>query len=273
MALAAPLPLDRALFPVTGADAESFLQNLLTQDLARLASARVIYAGLLTPQGKVAFDFMLWREGEGYVVDVAAHRATDLARRLALYRLRAKVDIGPVSQTHGVWAAPAGATPDPRLPALGARDIAPLARAPHEEPEAYRALRIVLGVPDLTRDAGPEEAFALEALFEEFNGVDFQKGCFVGQENVSRMKRRATTRRKFCPVAFAGPAPPFGAEITASDAALGSVRGAIEGRALAFLRLDRAAEAASRGIGLVAAGVALRLDPPPWLIQPAAPAE
>jgi tRNA-modifying protein YgfZ len=267
MALTAPLELDRAVFPLRGPEAEDFLQNLLTQNVSRLQSEPVIYTGLLTPQGKVAFDFMLWRADEGYLVDIAASRAADLIQRLTLYRLRAKVEIGPVDPARSVWAG-RGETLDPRLSALGAREINTAVSPPADEPETYRVHRIQAGVPDLLRDGEDSESFALEALFEEFNGVDFQKGCFVGQENVSRMKRRATTRRKFCPVTFEGAPPAFGATIHAGPAEIGAVRGAIDGRALALLRLDRAAEAMAKGDALIADGKVLTLDPPAWLIVP-----
>ncbi|HVY02111.1 MAG TPA: folate-binding protein, partial [Caulobacterales bacterium] len=174
MALDAPVQLDRALIPIRGPDAEGFLQNLLTQDMARLGAAPAVYAGLLTPQGKVAFDFILWRAGEGYVADIHAGRAGNLIRQLMLYRLRAKVEIGPIAADQGVWAGPAGETADPRRPELGARWLARAGGTVEAEPAAYRAHRIGLGVPDLAHDGHEAESFALEALFEELNGVDFQ---------------------------------------------------------------------------------------------------
>lgn len=268
MALSAPLQLDRAVFPISGPEAAHFLDNLLTQNVERLRTAPAIYAGLLTPQGKVAFDFILWRDGDGYLVDVARERAAALIQRLILHRLRAKVEIGPVDETRAAWAGPQGAAPDPRLPALGARWIGAREMVLSAEPAAYRAHRIALGVPDIVYDGAEAESFALEALFEELNGVDFHKGCFVGQENVSRMKRRATTRRKYCPIVFEGAPPAFGALIQAGPAELGSVRHGVNGRALALLRLDRAAEAAAKGVALAAEGKTVKLDPPAWLIQP-----
>ena len=261
--------LDRAVFEISGPDARPFLQNLVTADVDQLDSAPVIYTGLLNPQGKLIADFFLWALDGGALVDVNAARAEDLRRRLALYRLRAKVEITDRPEI-GVFAGEAAGAiaiaGDPRLAALGARSLAPASGpAPSSEPEAYRAARIALGVPDPAYDSAPEEVFALEALFEEFGAVGFQKGCFVGQENVSRMKRRATTRRKFCPVAFEGPAPAYGAPITAGPAELGSVRTGVDGRAIAFLRLDRAGETSE---SLMAEGRALRLAPPSWLILP-----
>src|SRR6185436_490760 len=132
----------------------------------------------------------------------------------------------------------------------------------------YAAKLIAAGAPDLAIDAQPEEVFALEALLEELNGVDFQKGCFIGQENVSRMKRRATTRKKFCPIVFDGDPPAYGAPIRAGEAELGSVRTGVAGRAMALLRLDRALEAAVGGVELLADGKPVRLDPPSWLLAP-----
>lgn len=268
MALAAPVQLDRAVFPIRGPEAEHFLDNLLTQSVTRLAGQPAIYTGLLTPQGKVAFDFILWREGDGHLVDIAQSRAATLLQRLLMYRLRAKVEIGPIATGRAVWAGPEGATTDPRLAALGPRWIGERTADVTEEPAAYRAHRIALGVPEPVHDDPDSEAFALEALFEELNGVDFQKGCFVGQENVSRMKRRATTRRKICPVTFDGDALAQGTPIQAGPADIGSIRTGVAGRALAMVRLDRAAEAAAKGVALTAGGKTLTLDPPPWLIQP-----
>jgi tRNA-modifying protein YgfZ len=266
--------LDRVVFAVRGEDWSSFLQNLLTADVEALKAAPAVYAGLLTPQGKVIADFILWAAEDGVWVDVNAARAEDLRRRLTMFRLRAKVEIGPIEAGLGVFSGvQAGALvsgSDPRLEALGQRSVAPApAPAPEAEPDAYRHARITLGAPDLAHDSEADEVFALEALFEEFGGVGFHKGCFVGQENVSRMKRRATTRRKFCPIVHEGPALARGAEITAGAAVLGNVRSATHGRALGLIRLDRALEAQSKGAALTVGNQSIRLDPPPWLRMPA----
>lgn len=247
-------PSPCALLSVTGPDALKFLDDLVTQDLAPLATGACAYAGLLTAQGKLIADFFVWRLEAGFLLDVAAARAADLEKRLKLYKLRAAVAIGPAGAPEGLTAL------DPRLPTLGARRPG--------DPGPALSARLALGVPDLAVDAAPEEVFALEALFEELNGVSFSKGCFVGQENVSRMKRRATTRKKFCPVNFEGDPPPFGAVVTAGAAELGAVRSAIPGRALALLRLDRALEALEKGQTLMVDGRAVRLDPPAWLLLP-----
>lgn len=267
--------LDRTVLFLSGPDAAPFLQNLATQDLDRLAGTPAVYAGLLSPQGKVLADFFIWRGEGGLWLEADAARGPDLLRRLSMFKLRAAVTIEDKSDAVCVLAgnedAPPGAiarAPDPRLPALGWRALAPQAPTAPEPLAAYHAARIAAGVPDLVQDASPEEAFALEALFEELNGVDFHKGCFVGQENVSRMKRRATTRRKFCRIAFDGEAPAYGAPVQAGEVVLGAVRSSAAGKAIALLRLDRALAAASQGTVLAAAGAPIRLDPPDWLILP-----
>ena len=259
---------------VAGEEAGAFLDGLLTNDVSAATPEHSVYAALLTPQGKLIADVVAHRGPDGaLLLDVAQQHAAGLVQRLTMYRLRRAIQIADVSDALTVEIytdAQAGLPPDPRNPegALGARvltatpaqDAAPLAE--------YEAFRIGAGVPDPAVDAGPEEVFALEALLEELNGVDFAKGCFVGQENVSRMKRRATTRRKFCRIAFEGEAPAYGASIVAGPATLGEVRSGIPGRAIALLRLDRAFEAIRAGTPLLAGDTTIRLDPPDWLIVP-----
>jgi tRNA-modifying protein YgfZ len=239
---------------VTGPEAASFLNNLLTQELVRDPERRLRYGALLTPQGKVIADLMIWRIGDGYLLDPQAGAADDLAARLGRFKLRAQVQIAVLETPPALPPEP-----DPRLAALGPR-------TPGVTLDATAQIRA--GVPDLSADAAPEEVFALEALLEELHGVDFQKGCFPGQENVSRMKRRATTRRKFCRIAFDGPAPPFATPIIAGGIDLGTVRSGIDGAAIALLRLDRALEAIDKGETLMAGAAPVRLDPPAWLILP-----
>lgn len=262
--------LERTLISVTGPDARAFLQGLLTQDVNRLDREPVLYAALLSPQGKVSADMMLWARAEGAVIDADAARGGDLLRRLSIYKLRSQVTIADVSGAHAVLVSDApfdGAAPDPRRAALGWRGLARAGEYASGE-DWLAARRIGEGVPDLASDAAPDEVFAAEALLEELNGVDFKKGCFVGQENVSRMKRRATTRRKFCPIEFDGPPPPPGTPVRAGETELGTVRSGLPGRALALLRLDRALEATGAGRILAAGELTVRLDPPPWLILP-----
>lgn len=263
-----PYRLDRTLIRVSGPEARKFLNNVLTQELDRLDTAAVVYSALLGPQGKVLADMFVWAEADGVLLDVDPARGEDLFRRLSMYKLRADAKLEDVSSQFDVLVSDAafeGAAPDPRLAALGWRMIAKKNAALANGAEAFEARRIALGVPDLARDAGPDEVFALEALLDELNGVDFHKGCFVGQENVSRMKRRATTRKKFCPIVFEGEAPAFGTPVLAGAAELGTVRTGANGRALALLRLDRAIAAeAPLNVG----GKEIRLDPPNWLLLP-----
>ena len=265
-----PTRLDRTLIRVSGPDAKAFLNNLLTQSLDHLAWPGVRYGALLTAQGKVIADMMIWAAGnDAVVLDADPSRGGDLVRRLTMYKLRSQVEIADVSDKHNVLVADdvfGEAQLDPRLRALGWRALSAI-RSP-DGAAAYDAKRIALGVPDLTRDAGPDEVFAGEALLDELHGVDFQKGCFVGQENVSRMKRRATTRKKFCPVVFEGEAIAPMTPVLAGEAEIGTVRTGTNGRAIALLRLDRALEAENAGTVLTAAGRVVRLDPPQWLILP-----
>jgi len=263
--------LDRAIIEIGGAGARAFLQNLLTQDLDGLEVEGIQYAALLSPQGKVQADMFLWPYGQDILADVDASRADTVLRRLSMYNLRGVVGIHQTDQLGSIaWSsAPfANAHRDPRLPALGWRGFVNPGVNPPDGAKAYEAHRIELGVPDLARDAQPDEVFAGEALLEELNGVAFDKGCFVGQENVSRMKRRATTRKKFCPIAFEGEAPAFGTPVLAGGAEIGTVRSGAPGRALALLRLDRALEAQAAGKTLTAADRPVSLAPPPWLILP-----
>ncbi len=263
-----PGRVERSLIAVTGPDARPFLQNVLTQDLDKLDDAGVVYAALLSPQGKVCADMFVWAREDGLLLDADPARGPDLLRRLSMYKLRANVALADVTAERDVLVSADafdGSVSDPRLAALGFRGVAPKAAG---GPPPRESARIALGVPDLARDAQPEEVFAGEALLEELNGVAFDKGCFVGQENVSRMKRRATTRKKFCPVAFDGEAIAYGTPVLAGDAEIGSVRTGRAGRAIALLRLDRALDAVAARKPLAAAGREIRLDPPHWLILP-----
>jgi hypothetical protein len=263
----------RSVLRVAGEEAGAFLDALLTNDVSAATPERPVYAALLTPQGKLIADVFAHRAEDGaLLLDVAAWQGADLLRRLTLFRLRRKVDLTDVSDAFSVEIRTdaQGLPADPRFPdgALGARFVTATPTRETAPLADYDAFCIAAGVPDPARDGAPEDVFALEALLEELNGVDFQKGCFVGQENVSRMKRRATTRRKFCRIAFEGDAPPRGTPIIAGPASLGDVRSGVAGRAIALLRLDRAQEAINAGTPLMAGEKPVRLDPPPWLIMP-----
>lgn len=264
----------RTVLGLTGPEALPFLNKLATQDLETVSSGGCAYAALLSPQGKVQSDFLVWRAEDGLLLDVPAGRADALLAKLALFKLRAQVELALRPDLRAVSAPRAGegvplSGPDPRLATLGWRGIAPAAAAfPEADPVGILAQRVALGMPDLAEDAEPEEIFGLEGLLEELQGVSFKKGCFPGQENVSRMKRRATTRKKFCRLRVEGAAP--GDAVVSGDIEVGTVRASANGHALALLRLDRALEAAAKGATLTVAGRQAVLDPPDWLILPTA---
>lgn len=257
---------DRTVLVVTGPEATAFLQGLVTSDVTKLTPGASAYAALLTPQGKIVTDFLVHAVPDGFHLDVPAAAAVDLLKRLKLYRLRAKIDLTDLTLTHAVFAAfdpppftgegAEGATPDPRLPALGHRWIAPLdsppttrvvAAKPTEGASAtaplaaYHAHRLALGVPDSADTAGQ---FALDANLEDLHGLDFKKGCYVGQEVTARMKHKAAPRRRLAPVAATGDLPPPGTPLTAPDGTeIGQLVTGIGRRAIASIRLDRLAAA------------------------------
>ncbi|MFZ2030613.1 MAG: hypothetical protein WAU68_09925 [Vitreimonas sp.] len=264
--------LERWLIRVSGPDRVSFLQNLLTQTVEDFEGVR--YGALLNAQGKVSADMLIWTHDDAFILETDLRFGEDLQRRLGLYKLRAEVSVEEAKNLGVVFSAMPfdGALADPRIPdgALGYRKLLPRPEALklHEPDVAYSRLALECGVPDLADNTKPEELFAGEALLEELDGVDFQKGCFVGQENVSRMKRRATTRRKLCRIAFDGERIEGNAPILAGEAEIGSVRATAFAGAFALVRLDRAMEASENGVPLTAGGREIRLDPPPWLIWP-----
>jgi len=287
---------DRGVVGVTGADALKLLQGVITNDMELLSVRPAIHAALLTPQGKILFEFFVVKAPDGFWLEAAADKTADLAKRLTLYRLRAKVDIKDRSaelRAFALWGgepeALAGAAgtlvfPDPRLPALGLRGLAPVplevplapdlvaaSRALEVPAQDYHAHRIALGVPEGGKDYSFGDAFPHDADLDQLHGVSFAKGCFVGQEVVSRMQNRAQVRKRI--VAIVGDAPLLaGAEITAGAAVIGTV-GSVAGKdALALVRLDRAAEAAAKGTPLMAGGVAIALHKPDWANFELAPA-
>lgn len=254
----------RALVRVSGPDARSFLNNLLTQDVETLTQGRLRFGALLSPPGRLLFDLFLWGEAEAVVLDVAAERREALMQRLAMYRLRAKVEIAADDRpVFACWdGEAAGFVDDPRAEGLGGRryggDLTPnMAEAD------WRANRLALGVPD-TADWPDDKTYPIEANFDLLNGVDFQKGCFVGQETTSRMKRRGAVKSRMLPIAFDGPAPAFGTEVLNGDLRAGEVLSGTDGMAMALLRLDRIEEP------LTADGRAVAVRRPEWMTGQAA---
>ena len=258
---------DRGILRVSGAEARGFLQGLFTCDVERVAPGNPAFGALLTPQGKIIVDFVLTQQDDAFWLDVPAPLAADLLKRLRLYRLRAQIELTDLSETQGVQAIwgeeplPAGAQPDPRHASLGARLIAEratLATNPGER-AAYEAQRIACGIPQGGADFAYGEAFPHEANMDLIGGVDFKKGCYVGQEVVSRVHHRGTARRRILPAALAGAAPAPGTPVLAGEAEVGVLCSTAGPHALASIRLDRAEDARAAGTPLTAGGIALTL--------------
>jgi folate-binding protein YgfZ len=281
---AALLP-DRGVVKVAGVDARKFLNGLITSDLDKVSPTRAGFAALLTPQGKIIADFIVAytepADGSGFFLDCPRALAPTLVQRLNFYKLRAQVTIENLSDALCVVAIWDGARPtsqgfcyaDPRLPEAGLRAILASHLASEAVAEidaelvadtAYEEHRIALGVPRGGLDFGYGESFPHEADMDQLGGIDFDKGCFVGQEVVSRIEHRGTARSRVVPVAFEGAAPAPGTPVAAGERAVGTFGSAAAGRGLAMLRLDRVAEALAAGQLLVAGGRELRVLKPAW---------
>ncbi|SHI63672.1 YgfZ/GcvT domain-containing protein [Wenxinia saemankumensis] len=234
---------ERTIIAVTGEDRESFLQGLVTNDVTR-ARGGIVYAALLTPQGKYLADFFLVGQPDRILVDVDSGIAPDLYRRLAMYRLRAKVDLAEtdLQVRRGTGPAPEGALPDPRDPALGWRLYG---AEGGDDGTDWTALRVGLGVPETGAELHPD-AYILEQDFQRLNGVDFRKGCYVGQEVTARMKHKTELRKGLARVAVDGPAEP-GTPITAGGRAIGTLTSRAGEVGLAYLRFDRAEDEMQAG--------------------------
>jgi tRNA-modifying protein YgfZ len=293
---AALLP-DRGVVKVAGDGARNFLHGLVTADILKLMPGTAVFAALLTPQGKIIADFIVAQASSGqnstddggFFLDIPRALGTALVERLNLYKLRAKVLIEDLSATLGVlavwdgksdgsWDGTGTTTPgfcyaDPRLPALGLRAIIP----PDSAGEAaaalgamivgagdYEAHRIALGIPRGGVDFAYSDAFPHETDMDQLGGVDFQKGCFIGQEVVSRMQHRGTARTRAVPVRYNGTAPDAGTAITAGGRQIGSLGSTSDGHGIALLRLDRVDEALADGDALTAGAVPIELVKPDW---------
>jgi hypothetical protein len=279
---AAFLP-DRGVVKVSGEDARNFLNGLVTTDLTLLRPGLGRFGALLTPQGKITVDFLVTEapssEGGGFLIDCARALAQGLADKLGFYKLRAKVAVENLSDNLGVLAAwdgdpamkPDLAFADPRNAALGwrilvpaelAQKVADLIGADLVDSAAYDAHRIASGVPRGGLDFMYGDAFPHETNMDRLHGVDFEKGCYVGQEVVSRMQHRGTARTRTVRVIVDGPAPEPGAAILAGDRTVGTMGSTAGHNGLALIRIDRAADALDAGVPLTAGGLAIRLAEP-----------
>jgi folate-binding protein YgfZ len=261
---------DRGVLAVSGPDRRTFLQGLVSNDVAKVAADRVVYAALLTAQGKYLHDFFMVEVGEAIWLDAEAARLADLKRRLSMYRLRAKVEIAEQPElvvavvfgegalaAFGLSTEPGTAHPfesgvvlaDPRLPELGARVIidrrhlAGLSRFTRADFADYDHRRVSLGIPDGSRDLVPDKSILLESGFDELHGVDWQKGCYIGQELTARTKYRGLIKKRLFPVRIDGPAPAPGTIVMLDGKDAGEMRSSNGGLGLALLRLEAVAAA------------------------------
>ncbi len=272
---------DRGVVRVAGEDAEKLLQGVVANDMALLTRQAAMHSALLAPQGKILFEFFVVKAPDGFLLETGSGQVAGLVKRLGMYKLRAKVTITDASAEYRVmvvWGpspqSPGGTTgtisyADPRLPALGLRILADasFAAAPNgfdASEQDYHAHRIILGVPEAGKDYVLGDAFPHEANMDLLNGISFTKGCFVGQEVVSRMHHRAAARKRIVVVEAQGPLQP-GSDILAGTATIGRVGSVAGNRALALLRHDRATEANDKGEPLTAAGVAIEVRLPDYL--------
>lgn len=268
----------RSVLEIAGDDRVSFFQGLVTSDVQSLAEGGGRFAGLLSPQGKILFDFFIVSAADTFLLDCPSGLAADLAKRLALYRLRAKVTISEMGSCWRVgaawgegaagWAKTNAALVfhDPRLPELGLRFL--VCDDDHSQYSAsfddYEAMRIALGVPEGGKDYAYGDAFPHEACIDLLHGVDFRKGCFVGQEVVSRMQHRGTARTRVLAASAGQPLPQGGADILADGFAVGRLGSVAGSRGIALARLDRVREALAKGQPMTAEGIPLHLAAPAW---------
>ena len=281
---AALLP-DRGVVKVAGDVARRFLNGLVTADMAKVAPANPRFSALLTPQGKIIVDFMIaeapTEDGGGFFLDCPRALAGTLVEKLNFYKLRAKVICEDLSEILGVMVVWDGtgdseyglSYPDPRLSSLGWRVMLPPHLASEAAAdlgatlvgaEAYETHRIALGVPRGGLDFIYSDTFPHEANMDQLNGVDFEKGCFVGQEVVSRIEHRGTARNRIVGVRYDEFAPEPGIAVQADEKPVGVLGSSARGHGLAMLRLDRVAEALAQGEQLRAGGIALEVVKPTW---------
>jgi hypothetical protein len=276
---------DRGVVKVAGDDARGFLNGLVTNDMAKVAPGKPRFAALLTPQGKIIVDFIVAEaasnDGGGFFLDCPRALASALVEKLNFYKLRAKViceDLSSVLGVVAIWDGTAESEyglsyPDPRLPALGSRIMLP----PHLAEEAaadlggmfvgadaYEAHRIALGVPRGGLDFIYGDTFSHEADMDQLNGVDFGKGCYIGQEVVSRVEHRASARSRVVPIVYDEFAPSSGLPVMAGDRQIGTLGSTAKGHGLALMRLDRIGDALAAGATIEAGGIAIRAVKPAW---------
>ncbi|MDA0241420.1 MAG: folate-binding protein [Proteobacteria bacterium] len=284
---------DRAAVRFSGEDARPFLQGLISNDVEKIAENRSIYAAFLTAQGKFLYDFFLSAFDNALYMDCEASRADEFIKRLTLYRLRSKVEIERLDDMSVVVAfgddvlsalnltGEAGAArpiaggviyTDPRIASIGARAIMPRSELSKFEStgisagtfEEYEAHRLTLGLPDGSRDMVVEKAILLESGFDELHGVDWDKGCYLGQELTARTKYRGLVKKRLMPITIEGVTPAPGTQILLDGKDAGEVRSASEGRGIALIRLDAFETVNASGISLEAGSAKIKPHKPEW---------
>lgn len=259
---------DRAFVRIAGPDAEHFLQNLITTDLGALADNALLPGALLTPQGKIFFDFLISRNGDGsFLIDIRADQAEAFAKRMTMYKLRSPVTIEAMPEIGATvtWGEAANGVADHRFALAGTE----VRRQPGHidgagDRESYDALRILHGVPESGSDYMLQDAFPHDILFDKSGGVSFRKGCYVGQEVVSRMQHRSTARRRVVIVSAETALPASGTEITIGGKQIGALGTVAGDRGLAIVRIDKAGEAMNAGEPILADAIPVTLTLPGW---------
>lgn len=266
----------RSVLSVEGPEAKEFLQGLITNDMNQVTEEAAIYAALLTPQGKILFEFHVVRTGdEHFLLDIAAHNAAALHKRLTMYKLRAAVTLTARPDLHVLALFPSysGAVPTPEAEAsykdsrnadLGFRVIASTTEGTTATENEYHTYRRSLGIPEGT-EIGEDNTFLLEANFEELNGVDFKKGCYVGQELAARMKHKTTLRKRLLPYSVTGAEHDSARSITAGASEIGQVIDRYANGGFALIRLDRMNAAQEKGDRCVLGETPIVINIPEWL--------
>jgi folate-binding protein YgfZ len=248
----------RGVVAILGADRVAFLNGLVSNDVALAAPGRAVWAAMLSPQGRYLTDFFIFHDEDRLLLDAPREAIPDLIKRLSRYRLRSDVTLADVSETLHVYAAWHGlpaeiplTAPDPRHRDAGTRSLSETILPADATAVSYNAHRITLGLPDGPPDLEPEKTLLLEAGFDELNGIDWQKGCYMGQELTARTKYRGLVKRRLTPVTLESSAPPPGTPILAEGAEVGTIRSSAGALALAMLRIDALAKPLIAGSSLV----------------------
>ncbi len=259
---------DRAFIQIAGNDATSFLQGLITTDIQQLAEDEAWPGALLTPQGKIMFEFLINRKGEGYVIEIPAVDADAFERRLTIYRLRAQVTITRLEDNTATvfWDGghPDGARQDHRFRLAGLALWRVAGDQGTDVRNLYDQLRIEHGIAEAGADYGLQDAFPHDALYDKSGAVSFRKGCYIGQEVVSRMQHRSTARKRVVRIAGKRDLPPSGTPLTIAGRDIGILGSIVGAKGLGVVRIDKVADAVAGGIPVMAGDIVVEISLPDW---------